>query len=571
VTQAPGYRLAIGADCVDANRFERLLDAAQKAEPSERAELLRQALELWRGPALADLGEEDFARLEAARLDELRVTAQEERVDAELELGRHAALVGELENLVATHPMRERLRGQLMLALYRCGRQAEALEVYRAARLALADELGLDPSPELQELERRVLRQDPWLAAPTPPTLEEAPTSVERRLVSVLVALPPTEDDPEALRQRLDDVLASAREVLARHGGDLERFGPEGLVAVFGGETPRDDDAHRAVATAEELGLPAGVATGESVAGAGAVFARAAELARGPGVQLDERTHELVHAVRRLHAPLVGRQTELTWLESELAAAREEGRRRCRVVTVLGEPGIGKTRLARELVLRAGDEVEIVIARCLSHGMGATFLPLLSALRRVEPERVLADEPDGTLVLGRLAALAAGTDAASLGESYWAVRRLLEAVAVSRPVLLVFDDAHWAEPALLDLVDYLADRAKSAAARPLSRPSGARALARRDDPPRPTGRRGRPARRPVGGGARRANPGADRRTGGGQRALHRTACGVCGRGRRRPAADARGRARGSPGSSGERRARRAAACSRRGAGSSRAA
>src|SRR5688500_13059150 len=166
VTQAPGYRLAIGREAVDVNRFERLVDDASHAGATEQAASLREALALWRGPALADLDEAEFARLEAARLDELRVAALEQRIDADLELGRHAMLVGELEQLVATHPLRERLRGQLMIALYRCGRQAEALEVYRAARLALADELGLDPSPELQELERRVLQQDPLLAAP---------------------------------------------------------------------------------------------------------------------------------------------------------------------------------------------------------------------------------------------------------------------------------------------------------------------------------------------------------------------------------------------------------------------
>jgi hypothetical protein len=193
------------------------------------------------------------------------------------------------------------------------------------------------------------------------------------------------------------------------------------------------------------------------VAGAGAVFVRAAELARGQGVQLDERTHALVHAVRRLDAPLVGRREELARLQADLAAAREEGR--CRVVTVLGEPGIGKTRLARELLLNAGAGVELLIARCLYQGAGATFLPLLSALRRVEPSAVLADESDGALVLERLAALRGGADTASLGESYWAVRRLLEVLATTRPVVLVLDDLHWAEPALLDLVDYLADRA----------------------------------------------------------------------------------------------------------------
>ena len=121
VTQAPGYRLVVRRDAVDSHRFEGLLKEAREAEPATRARLLGEALELWRGPALADLEEEDFARLEAARLDELRVAAQEERIDAELGLGRHGALVGELEQLDAAYPLRERLRGQLMLALYRGG------------------------------------------------------------------------------------------------------------------------------------------------------------------------------------------------------------------------------------------------------------------------------------------------------------------------------------------------------------------------------------------------------------------------------------------------------------------
>ena len=460
LTQPPGYRLAISREDVDANRFEGLLAEAREAEPARRVQLLRDALGLWRGPALADLEDEDFARLEAARLGELRIAAHEELIEAELELGRHAALVGELETLVATHPLRERLRGQLMLALYRCGRQAEALEVYRAARLALADELGLDPSPELQELERRVLRQDPALAAPAEAG-DESPSrkTSEVRLVSVLAATPPAADDPEQHRRRLDETLTSVRDVLGRHGGTLERFGPEGLVAVFGAESPEDDDALRAVLAARELGLPAGIATGEVVQGAGAVVTRAVELARVGGIRLDERTHALVRAERRLGAPLVGREDELAHLIAALAEARETSR--CRVVTVIGEPGIGKTRLARELALQEGARTTVLVARCIAHGDGATFLPLLGALRRSDPEAALAGEPDAELVLARLAALAAGGQAAPLGESYWAVRRLLEALGRTQPVLLVLDDVHWAEPALVDLIDYLADRAEA--------------------------------------------------------------------------------------------------------------
>jgi DNA-binding SARP family transcriptional activator len=455
VTQAPGYRLAVDESTVDANRFEALVAAARAAEPAEAARLLGDAEALWRGPALADLDEHEFARLEAARLDELRVTAAEERLAAELDLGRHAALVGELEQLVSQHPLRERLRGQLMLALYRCGRQAEALEVYRAARLALADELGLDPSPELQELERRILRQDPSLAAPIEVSDSPARAAPELRLVTVLAATPPSADDPERHRRLLDETLASVQEALDRHGGVLERFGPEGIVIVFGADAPRDDDAERAVLVADELALPAGVATGESVEGAGAVFTRAAELARVGGIRLDERTETLVRAERTLDAPLVGRKEELERLRSELEAARDSGR--ARVLTVVGEPGIGKTRLARELALAEGGEATLLVARCVAHGSGATFLPILGALRRADPETALAGETDADLVLARLAALAEGE--APLGESYWAIRRLLEALGRRRPVLLLLDDVHWAEPALADLVDYVGERA----------------------------------------------------------------------------------------------------------------
>ncbi len=456
ITQPPGYRLAIDPERVDANRFERLLDEARSRDPARRAALLTEALELWHGPALADLDEEQFARLEAARLDELRVVALEERIDAGLALGRHAGLVGELEALVAAHPLRERLRGQLMLALYRCGRQAEALEVYRATRLALADELGLDPSPELQELERRVLRQDPELAAPGEAEHEAAAPAAERRLVTVLAATPPVDDDPETLRRRLDEVLATVRDVLARYDGELERFGPEGLVAVFGADAPRDDDALRAVRAADELGLPAGIATGESVAGAGSVFTRAAGLARGSGVQADERTRTLVQHERRLDAPLVGRTEELQRLRAAFGAAATE--RRCRVVTVLGEPGIGKTRLGRELVESLAGVAEPLVGRCVSYGKGLTFLPLVEALRDLDVPTALASDPEGELASARLAALDGTPEAGTLGESYWAVRRLLESLARARPVLLLLDDVHWAEPALLDLVDYLAER-----------------------------------------------------------------------------------------------------------------
>jgi DNA-binding SARP family transcriptional activator len=159
-TSRPGYILHVAPDELDLARFERLVGEADGADPKLAAERLGEALALWRGPPLADLAYEPFAHGPIARLEEVRVAALERRVDADLARGRHAELAGELEALVAAHPLRERFHGQLMLALYRCGRQAEALEAYRTARTALVEELGIEPGRELRELHRAILQQD---------------------------------------------------------------------------------------------------------------------------------------------------------------------------------------------------------------------------------------------------------------------------------------------------------------------------------------------------------------------------------------------------------------------------
>ena len=160
VTKPPGYMLAVDGDSLDLRRFERLMREAGGREPADRARLLREALDLWRGEPLAELAFEPFAQPELRRLEELRLVAAEEWTDAELEGGRAAELVPALESLVAQHPLRERLRGQLMLALYRAGRQADALAAYQDARRALVEELGLDPGPQLQQLHAAILRQE---------------------------------------------------------------------------------------------------------------------------------------------------------------------------------------------------------------------------------------------------------------------------------------------------------------------------------------------------------------------------------------------------------------------------
>ena len=164
-TRAWGYVLRTESGAFDLERFERLTADAESLPAGQRAEKLREALALWRGPPLEDLAFEPALATGIARLEELRLTALENRIDADLEAGSHDGLVAELEALVADHPVRERLRGQLILALYRSGRQAEALEVYRGTRRVLIEELGIEPSPALKELERAILRQDPTLAA----------------------------------------------------------------------------------------------------------------------------------------------------------------------------------------------------------------------------------------------------------------------------------------------------------------------------------------------------------------------------------------------------------------------
>jgi DNA-binding SARP family transcriptional activator len=173
-TRSPGYFLRVDAEALDLHRFERLVDEGRsllaRGLAADASERLHDGLSLWRGQPLADFAYESFAQGAIARLEEIRLAAVELRVDADLSLGRDDELVGELEVLVSEHPLRERLRGYLMMALYRSGRQAEALDAYQSGRRALVDQLGIEPSPALQELERGILRQDPSLdlAPPAP-------------------------------------------------------------------------------------------------------------------------------------------------------------------------------------------------------------------------------------------------------------------------------------------------------------------------------------------------------------------------------------------------------------------
>ena len=252
-TRAPGYALNAEKDAVDARRFEQLVNEARSADADRRAGLVDEALQMWRGPPLSDFAYEPFAQNEAARLEELRLTAVEERMEAELELGGAAELVGGLEQLVRENPMRERPRGQLMLALYRSGRQAEALQAYQDARKMLVDELGIEPTPSLQELHASILRQESALQPQALPGAGEdrlgeiVRALLSGRLVHVLGPGPSAENG-----QSLAGRLAEAFDLPEEHRGDLTRVSQ--YVAVTQGVGPLYDQLHDLFAEGDDPG-----------------------------------------------------------------------------------------------------------------------------------------------------------------------------------------------------------------------------------------------------------------------------------------------------------------------------
>jgi predicted ATPase/class 3 adenylate cyclase/DNA-binding winged helix-turn-helix (wHTH) protein len=736
VTRERGYELELAPEQLDCNRFEALLAEGRSelaaGHPERALTALESALSLWRGEPLADLAYEPFAQGEIARLEDLRVGAIEQLIEAKLALGRHAEVIAQLEALIDAHPYRERLRGQLMLALYRCDRQADALQAYQDARRALVEELGIEPGERLRELERAVLAQDPALAAPVgtgdadraplAPATEELPTGVVTFLLTdiegssglweadpdgmaaalelhdeliartvdahggrllktkgegdasvtvfrrasdavagavelqetlsaatwpgelelrVRMALhtgeaheragdyfgpalnraarlralarggstvvsqataeivhdrlppevelldlgrhelrgltrpenlfelssvaqaPPVADaslemrktvavlfssvvastsegrtlDPEALRRVMSRYLVDMRAVLERHGGTVESYPGDALMAVFGVPLLHEDDALRAVRAAAEMreALPAlgdelerafgvrvtarfGVGAGEVLAclpAAGRPLAtgeavnvakRLEELAGEGEILIDEETHGLVRgrvrtqpagrqasrsgesiaALRlvevrphtaprasRLDSPLVGRQRQLETLSSQFAAAVND--RTCHLVTVLGGAGVGKSRLVEEFVGGLGDQGSVLRGRCLPYGEGITYWPLAEVVSDLteshgsaEPSvpaiaAQLAGEPKADLVAAGVAeALGLGSTGATSEKIFWAARRLFEAVARRRPLVVVFDDLQWAEPTFLDLVEHLTELSRDA-------------------------------------------------------------------------------------------------------------
>jgi DNA-binding SARP family transcriptional activator/class 3 adenylate cyclase len=611
MTQPPGYRIDLDTHTFDLARFERLLAEGRASlvggRAAEASNLLGQALGVWRGQALPDVVLLGRGQGAVAELEERRLAALEDRIETELALDHHAALVGELRALVVAHPLRERLHGQLMLALYRSGRQADALEAYRRTRETLAEELGIDPSPALQELERAILAQDPDLAPPAPvrhpfeapadrdgaqagqaealspaaasrpPVLtchwcgHENPARIERcakcgtpldpaqglgreerKVVTVLACelMNPSEPtdaaDPEDLRTGLRPYQAGIRRELERFGGRVERSVGMELMAVFGVPIAHEDDPERAVRAAmairdtvaelnQQRGTPTlelqiGITTGEALVAAGATAAtgeaaitgtviasaarlqqaappgtvlvdettwrateRAIEYGTAPPVQaktkaapvtvwraLEPRASLGVDVAQVPRTPLVGRRRELDLLRAALSRARGDGL--LQVVTLVGVPGIGKSRLVLELLQQVAAETELTTwrqGRCLAYGQGVSLWALgeivkaqagilesdpaeeaEAKLRRAVADLV-ADQREAAWVIGHLRPLVGLVGAEEVGdrqaEAFAAWRRFLEALAEHGPTVLVVEDLHWADEALLDFLDHLID------------------------------------------------------------------------------------------------------------------
>ncbi|MGD0593539.1 MAG: BTAD domain-containing putative transcriptional regulator [Acidimicrobiales bacterium] len=413
VTSGRGYALQVPADAVDAWRFEQLALTGRRQladDPVGAAETLAGALALWRGPVLADLTLSPAVEPEVVRLEEARLGALEDRVEAELACGHHHELVGELEQLVTESPLRERLWGQRMIALYRCGRQAEALRAYEDLRVLLGEELGIRPSPALRQLERAVLDQDP--------ALERAPL-VRREPTAVTTPVPGT---PGGAR--------------ADEAGDEESADDSHLVGDHGRRPPAGSPGAES-AMASRRQPPAGGA---------------------PAVRFPARL------VSQSLLPLSGRQSQLEFLLDAWAETAASGRR---VVLLSGEAGIGKTRLAAELAARAHDMGAVVLFGRCDEDMGVPFQPFVEALEQVlqsAPAAASLGRHAGELVrlAPDLAWIVPGLEPPLQADPdteryrlFDAVGDWLTAMSAEAGMVLVLDDIHWAEKPTLLLLRHL--------------------------------------------------------------------------------------------------------------------
>jgi class 3 adenylate cyclase/DNA-binding winged helix-turn-helix (wHTH) protein len=523
VTKPGGYVLQTSPEELDAVLFERLVREGRQllasGDPTSASARLREALSLWRGPPFADVALLEFTQSEIRRLEELRLVALMARIDADLASGAADELIGELESLVAANPLQERLRGQLMLALYRAGRQVDALEVYRRTSSELSAELGLEPGRELRGLESAILNQDPSLDSPSPATddspSEPAPEhepSVEveaarraRKVVTVLfcdvtasTALG-EELDPEALFGVMSRYFEELGAIIERHGGTVAKFIGDAVMAVFGIPHVHEDDALRAVRAAAEIRarLPAlaqdvgvelpfrtGVNTGlvlvgerENLAIGHAVnVAARLEQAAAPGeILVGPQTLQLVRDAVRVEPldPLAlnGKSRPVPAFRLLDVDPHAPGFLRHFDAQLVGrgrELGLLRDAWGRT-VAESGCHLFTLLGAA---GVGKSRLvaELLSALG--DEVLVLSGRclhyGEGITFWPLQEALADVGEpaepvlerlrtggAATPEELFLEVRRSLDLLAAERPVILHVDDLQWAEPMLLDLLDHI--------------------------------------------------------------------------------------------------------------------
>ena len=531
LSQKPGYLLRVPEECVDLHQFKALVtegrSAAASGDPGAAAEVFRRALALWRGQALADLADTGITWPALGALEEARLTTWEDCFEAELACGRHREVISELSALVEAEPLRERLCGQLMLALYRAGRQAEALSVYRRARAVFVAELGIEPGPGLRQLEQAVLAQDPALAvartpgfAPARPAESKTSGAWERRRVStVLLDVRPL----GCADQRLAEVLEVVRDVTARFGGVVSGMVGTTVQVLFGAERTLEDDpvrATRAALVLRERFRPAeggetvaevrlAVATGDAMVSRDdrplppmtiGVSDRGLELLAEVAayeIAVCETTYRAARAEVEFVAgpgggwtpvsaeaesahgeplPLVERDRETGLLAQLLEDIVRGGRPH--LVTLLGEAGLGKSRLVAELAGIAEAHpmrVRTIEPRTRDIGDGAAYCSLFeivkafAGIQATDPSAIVEEklgravreavsDPDrvGWVETSLRALAGLGRPAAVPAEEIWrAARVFLEEAAATGPLLLVLEALHAADDQMLDFVDEL--------------------------------------------------------------------------------------------------------------------